>query len=128
MQYIAKDIALFSFILKDLGNTLSKGQTLRLYREDAYQAGVGIAKECEGFFEEIQDVLNKLNRNGGATPASTRRVDRLAVFRNNQGQLLRGKLEFLRSKILLQVAVLSYAERVSASPYVGQILTFLLGC
>ena len=122
MQYIAKDIALFSTILKDLGNTLSKGQTLRLYREDAYQAGVGIAKACEGVFEEIQDVLNKLNKNGGAS------VDRLAVFRKYRVQLLRGKLEFLRSKILLEVAVLSYAERVSASPYVGQILTFLLGC
>lgn len=115
VQYVAKDIALFSTVLKDLGNTLSKGQKSDLYREDAYQAGLDIAKECEGVFQEIQDILNKFNKNGGGTSASIRRIDRLGIFRKSRVQLLRGTLEFLKSKILLQVAVLSYAEKVSAS-------------
>lgn len=118
MQHFAKDIALFSTILKDLGNTLAKGKTSKFYREDAYHKGSSIAKECKEVFEEIQDSLNKYNKNGGATPPSTKRVDK-QIFRKSQPQLLRGKLEFLRSNILLQVAVLSYAEKASASPFVS---------
>lgn len=112
VQYFAKDIALFSTILKDLGNALSKGQTSNLYREDAYQTGFGIARECEEVFQEIQGILNKFNKNGGTASVST-------IFRKSRVQLLRGRLEFLKSRILLQVAVLSYAERASTSSYVG---------
>ena len=109
MQYFAKDIALFATVLKDLGDGLSRGQTSNLYRDDAYQAGFGIAKECKEIFEEIQSNLDKFNKTGIATPG---------IFRKSRVQLLRGKLGFLESKILLQVAVLSYAEKASASSYV----------
>lgn len=126
MQYVAKDIAFFSTTLKDLGNTLSKGKKSKLYREDAYQTGFGTAKECEEVLEEIQDILNKFNEYGGATPASIRRIDKLGIFRIDRVQMIRGKLEFLKSKIFLQVAVLSYAEMVSTSSYVEHIPTFLL--
>lgn len=109
MQYFAKDIALFSTVLKDLGERLSRGQTSSLYRDDAYQASSNIAKECKEIFEEIQSNLDKFNKNGVATPG---------IFRKSRVLLLRGKLGFLESKILLQVAVLSYAEKASASSYV----------
>lgn len=112
VQYFAKDIALFSTILKDLGNALSKGQTTKLYREDAYKTGLGIARECEEVFKEIQGILNKFNQNGGTASVST-------IFEKSRVQLLRGKLEFHKSRILLQVAVLSYAERASTSSYVS---------
>lgn len=120
VQHVAKDIALFSSVLKDLGNTLSKGQASRLYREDAYQTSRQIVKECESVFKEIQEILKKSSLDDTNTDViSVGRTEKfLWIFRRSRVQLLRGNLESLKSTILLQVAVLSYSEKVSSSLYV----------
>lgn len=120
VQYVAKDIALFSSVLKDLGNTLSRGQESRLYREDAYQTSRQIVKECESVFKEIQEILKKSSLDGTNADVITvgRTENFLWIFRRSRVQLLRANLESLKSTILLQLAVLSYGEKVSSSSYV----------
>lgn len=120
VQYVAKDIALFSSVLKDLGNTLSRGQESRLYREDAYQTSRQIVKECESVFKEIQEILKKSSLDGtNADVITVGRTEKfLWIFRRSRVQLLRANLESLKSTILLQLAVLSYGEKVSSSSYV----------
>ncbi|MCJ1261043.1 hypothetical protein MMC22_000907 [Lobaria immixta] len=117
VQYVAKDIALFSSVLKDLGNTLSRGQESRLYREDAYQTSRQIVKECESVFKEIQEILKKSSLDGtNADVITVGRTEKfLWIFRRSRVQLLRANLESLKSTILLQLAVLSYGEKVSSS-------------
>ena len=121
MQYVAKDIALFSTVLKDLGNTLQRGQESRLYRDDAYQTGRLIFKECEEVFNNIQQILKKSGVDEITDTISIGRKEKfLWMFHKSRVQILRGNLESLKSTILLQVAVLSYADTVSSSLYVSR--------
>ena len=118
MQYVAKDIALFSAVLKDLGKTLERGEKSRLYRDAAYESSRLIVKECEVVFGEIEDVLRRSSRDGVLqdTHVSLSKVDKFMwVFRKSRVHLLRGNLESLKSTILLQLAVLGYADKVSKS-------------
>ena len=115
---MAKDIALFSAVLKDLGKTLERGQKSRLYRNAAYESSHLIVKECQEVFFEIEGILRKSNKDGGPWDANLPlpRIQKFMwVFRKSRVQLLRGNLESLKSTILLQVAVLSYADKVSTS-------------
>ena len=64
---MAKDVALFSTVLKDLGNVLAEGQKTSLYRKEAYESSYAIAKECRTIFDELQDVVQKSSRGGTAT-------------------------------------------------------------
>lgn len=120
MQYVAKDIALFSTVLRDLGYTLSRGQKTRLYRDDAYQTSLLIVKDCEEVFKEIQQILKKSGIEGKTTDTiSIGRKQKFSwMFYKPRVQILRGNLESLKSTILLQVAVLGYADTVSSSSYV----------
>ena len=121
MQYVAKDIALFSAVLKDLGKTLERGQKSKVYRDAAYESSRLIVKECEEVFKEIDEILKKSTKEGSTQDAkvSISRVDKFMwVFRRSRVQLLRGNLESLKTTILLQVAVLSYADKVSESSHV----------
>ena len=117
VRYIAKDVALFSTVLKDLGRVFDKGQKSRLYRQDAYATSQTIVKECEGVFNEIKDLLKIATKDGAPFDLNIS-LDRISkfmwVFRKQRVQLLRCNLESLKSTILLQLAVLSYADKVSS--------------
>ena len=117
VRYVAKDIALFSTVLKDLGRALDKGRRSERYRQDAYDTSQSIVRECEGVFNEIKDLL-KTATHDGASPNVNISLDRTSkfmwVFRKQRVQLLRSSLESLKSTVLLQLAVLGYAEKVSS--------------
>ena len=121
---MAKDVALFSAVLKDLGKTLERGKESRLYKDAAYESSQLIVKECEEVFGMIIAILKKSTKDGGrsldADNVSLPPMQKFMwVFRRSRVQLLRGNLESLKSTILLQVAVLSYADKVSSSSYVS---------
>ena len=121
VQFVAKDITLFSAVLKDLGKTLERGQDLNLYRDAAYESSRLIVKECEEVFGEINDIVKGSSKAGSIQDVniSISRVDKFMwVFRKSRVQLLRSNLESLKSTILLQVAVLSYADKVSRTSYI----------
>ena len=115
VQHVAKDIALFSSVLKDLGNTLNRGRQSKLYREGSYDTSQVIVKECQTVFAEIEDVV-KLSEGEAEGLVTLSRMKRVQwVFRKSRVQLLRGNLESLKSTISLQLAVLHYASTISSS-------------
>lgn len=113
VRRIAKDIALFSAVLKDLGTTLERAKSSGLYRKDAFDTAQAIVKECEVVFQEIQkkstmstNVERPLERNI-ALPT----LERLKwVFRKERVASLRASLESLKTTILILLHVMSIAE------------------
>ena len=119
VKRIAKEIALFAQVLKDLGWALERGQGSRLYRGDAYETSRMIVEECHGVFKEIEEILFKRitnETNSLETGISIPKTERfLWIFRRSRVQLLRSNLESLKSTIALKLAVLTYADN-HASP------------
>ena len=110
---MAKDVALFSSVVKDLGNVLEAGQSTTLYRKEAYESSFAITKECKAIFNELQDVVQQSSR-GGAAPAEGQldvddRSKVMWVFRKPKVHMIRESLESLKSTITVQLGVLSYA-------------------
>ena len=76
-----------------------------------------IVKECGAVFEEIEEILRKSSKDGAMLDAnfSLDRIGKIMwVFRKSRVQLLRGNLESLKSTILVELAVLNYADKVSS--------------
>jgi len=119
VKRIAKEIALFAQVLKDLGLALERGQGSKLYRGDAYETSRMIVEECEGVFKEIEEILFKKTTNESrsfATSNSIPKAERfLWIFRKSRVQLLRSNLESLKSTISLKLAVLTYADKHASS-------------
>ena len=91
---------------------------MKLYRADVYDTSLLIVKECKGVFSEIEEVLKKSSKDGWTIDKgiSLDRVGKFMwLFRKSRVQLLRGNLESLKSTILVELAVLNYAEKVSSS-------------
>ncbi len=63
-QYIAKDIALFCTVLKDLARALELGQKAQLFRQNAFDTSLKIISECQTVFKEIEDILKKITKCG----------------------------------------------------------------
>ena len=104
-------------MLKDLGRAFERGQNAKLCRSEVYNTSLLIVKECKAVFSEIEQVLKKSSKDGSSIERtiSLDRVERLMwPFRKPRVQLLRGNLESLKSTILVELAVLNYAEKVSS--------------
>ena len=113
---MAKDVALFSTVLKDLGSVLEAGQKTTLYRKEAYDSSAAIVKECKVIFDELQDVIPKASR-GSMVPSNSQpsldsKSKVMLVFKKPKVQMMRGNLESLKSTITVQLAVLNYASRL----------------
>ncbi|KAJ6279685.1 hypothetical protein J3E71DRAFT_354567 [Bipolaris maydis] len=61
-NYIAKDIALFCQVLKDLAKAIEFGQKAQLFRQDAFDTSIKIVDECKRVFTEIEDILKKATK------------------------------------------------------------------
>lgn len=114
VRRIAKDIALFSVVLKDLGAALERAKTSKVHRKNAFDTAQMIVKECNDVFQEIQKVST---RSGEVEQPSEVNItlptlERLKwVFRKERVRLLRADLGSLKSTILVQLAVMSFAAR-----------------
>ncbi len=119
MKRIAKDIALFAQVLKDLGSALERGQGSQIYRGDAYKTSRMIVEEREAVFKEIEEILFKRTTKDTSsfeTGISIPKTERfLWIFRKGRVQLLRSNLESLKSTISLKLADLTYADKHASS-------------
>ena len=121
VRYVAKDIALFAAVLKNLGETFERGRESMLYREDAYKTSMVIVEQCKEVFHEIDTTIEKFRGDTTSedTSISLGRTDKVMwIFRKSRIQELGRNLESLKATIQLQVAVLSYADRISSASYV----------
>ena len=119
VRQVAKDIALFAAVLKDLGKTFERGQKSMLYKEDAYKTSMLIVEECKGVFHEIHNILENFRGDKASLHAdiSLQQSEKFIwLFRKSRVQQLRGNLESLKATIMLQVAILNYASNVSSTP------------
>jgi hypothetical protein len=116
-QYIAKDIALFCTVLKDLARALELGQKAQLFRQNAFDTSLKIISECQTVFKEIEDILKKITKCGNPLDGNfslPRGEKILWIFRKGKVEFLRGVLESLKSTILVELAVLNYAVKISS--------------
>ena len=116
VQSNTKDISLFSVVLKGLGDALKKGQESRLYRAEAFNTSLIIVKECKDIFTEIKTIIKRTSKDTFTfdNEVSLDRAGKIMwLFRRSRIQLLWSNLESLKSTIMVELAVLNYAERVS---------------
>lgn len=116
-NYIAKDIALFCQVLKDLARALEAGNKTQLFQKNAFDTSIKIAAQCKQVFVEIETLLKKATN--CETPLSGKfRIPTghkiLWIFRKGKVEFFRRLLESLKSTILVELAVLNYAVKVTA--------------
>lgn len=104
-------------MLKDLSRALDLGSKANLFREDAFETSIKIVDECKRVFTDIEAILKRVSKNDA--PLHNRfEVSQLEKilwhFRKGKVDFLRGLLESLKSTILLELAVLNYATKVSS--------------
>lgn len=104
-------MALFSAVLKDLSRALELGSKTNLFREDAFNTSIRIIDECKSVFADIENILKCVSKDN--EPLHNR-IEVLWHFRKGKVDFLRGVLESLKSTILLELAVLNYATKVSS--------------
>lgn len=117
MTYIARDIALFSAVLKDLSRALDLGSKANLFRGDAFDTSIKIVGECQSVFTDIEDILKRVSKDEAPlhNKFEVPRLEKvLWYFRKGKVDFLRGVLDSLKSTILLELAVLDYATKVSS--------------
>ena len=125
MQSIAKDMSLFSAVLRELGQALEKGQQSQLFRPEAYSTSLAIVKECEGVFAKTEGFLKK-NTNDRSTldeGASLSRMGKIKwPFRKSRVKFLQSQLASLKSTILLELDVLYFTwKKVRPSRHSQQV-------
>ena len=104
-------------MLKDLSRALELGSKANLFRRDAFDTSLKIVDECKNVFSEIEGVLKKASKNDAPLEQKIElpRLEKMLwYFRKGKVDFLRGMLESLKSTILLELAVLNYATKVSS--------------
>lgn len=124
----AKDISLFSQVLKLLAVTLERGHRANCISAGAFETSAQIVEECKNLFEELDAVVAK--------STSTRKLVRMGeddmeavdaekvivpfaqrllyFFRKAKMDALRRDLESLKTSLQVMLSVLNFAENVTA--------------
>lgn len=116
---ISKDVSLTSSVLKELGSLLDKDEPSRIVSENAVQTAGKVVKECLEVFEEIDTILvkkmPKLRASAGERrPKAVVLLERAKwSYLQPKLQLLRSKLDRLKSTLLLMLNVITYARQVA---------------
>ena len=116
-NYIAKGIALFCQVLKDLAKAMEFGQKAQLFRQDAFDTSIKIVDECKRVFTEIEDILKKATKSDNPLAGKFRLPTGhkiMWIFRKGKVEFFRRLLESLKSTILVELAVLNYAIKVTS--------------
>ena len=124
----AKDISLFSQVLKLLAVTLERGHHANCISASAFETSAQIVEECKSLFEELNAVVakststKKLVRMGedDVVAADTDKVvvpftqRLLYFFRKAKMDTLRRNLESLKTSLQVMLSVLNFAENMTA--------------
>jgi hypothetical protein len=117
---IAGDVALTSNALTDVGKFLGEKQSLTVASQSAIQDANAILKRCHDAFKEIQELAAKnLGGDGRSTKYSSHGKLRWPL-RGMQLELLKKRLESLKSSLMLLLSVLNFRKDQN-SGYVDEI-------
>jgi hypothetical protein len=123
----AKDISLFSSVLKLLAETVERGHQTKRISAKAYETTAQIVEECKSLFDELDDVIAK-----STTKTKTVRMGQddmvakdaekvivplaqrlLYFFRKGKMEVHRRNLESLKTSLQVMLSVLNFAEKVT---------------
>ena len=123
IQFIAKDLSIFSTVLKQLAEALEKGPRYRPYQPDVYKISLRVVRECDSIFREIERIIKKSTSKGASLTGTSHTLQDentltlnflgkvMWVYRRARVQFLRSNLESLKSTIMLELVLLNHADR-----------------
>lgn len=123
IKAMGTEISLFCAVLKQLHGMLTKAKAFR-YSISAIQATEDILKECRKIFEEIEAILEGLQKQASKSSQSTgseSSVDFIArvkwTFKRTQVQFLRSTLESCKNTLHIMLITLDIAQKVASRRY-----------
>jgi hypothetical protein len=111
MTEIASDVALTSNVLHNVGNFLSERSTASVASSTAVEDAYSILERCKAAFGEIQTLIDKNSKtNPDGTKKFGARAKVMWPLRSSRADLLKRRLESLKSSLMLLLQVLSFAK------------------
>lgn len=111
MTDIVRDVALTSNVLEKVGNFLQDKDIVAVTSQSALQDASSILSKCRDAFADIDDILHQGN---SAELDGARRFSKRAILlwahKGPRTELLKRRLESLKSSLLLLLLVLSLAK------------------
>ena len=110
---IAGDVALTANLLSSVANVL-KEEAWALISQSALKDADKILKRCECVFDEIQQIIEKRTKTGERGKGRIAALGRLAwPLKEQRVELLRRRLDNLKTSLLLLLKVLTFASEQS---------------
>lgn len=107
---IAGDVALTANVLDSVGNVLKENETKCLASKAALNDAESILKRCESVFGDIRQVIEKRTKIGKDGKKTITTLGRLAwPLKEQRIELMRRRLDSLKTSLLLLLKVLSFA-------------------
>lgn len=114
MTDIAGDVALTSNVLNNVGTFLQDPDTIAIASGTALTDASSILKRCRDAFTEIEALISKSDKPGHVGENWGRKPSKRAIFawplKSSRAELLKKRLESLKSSLMLLLHVLSFAR------------------
>lgn len=111
MTAIAGDVALTSNVLASVGNFLKERDNETVATPSALKDAQAILTRCHDTFEEIKAIVDKTAKTDDVGNCKTSKRARLIwPVKSNKAELLKSRLESLKSSLMLLLQVLSFAK------------------
>lgn len=115
MKDIAGDVALTSNVLNNVGSFLKDPKTIAIASETAITDAISILDRCKDAFGEIQTIVDQKGKNSETgMKKSTTRAKFMWPLKSSRVELLKRRLESLKSSLMLLLQVLSFAKDQAA--------------
>jgi hypothetical protein len=101
---IAKDVELTSHIVTELGRLFEERSTQEFLSEDSVIMARDAVAECDAVFQAMEDVVNKIRKNGLAKWS--------IYFRESKIDLLRSNLDRLKGNLQLLMQIIIHKKQV----------------
>ena len=112
---ISQDIAATGAVLQQLGTELKKDEHLRLCSAEAVAEARKLMEACRGVFDELNDTIDGKGKARGAGKWLALKRGINYTFVEDQIQLLKAKLEHLKSSLLVMLNVLIFAGQLKGN-------------
>ena len=118
IRNVAKDVSLFSLMLKQVGKTIEGGKTIA--SQSAVDTATEIKEQSEKVFEEIKGMVDfTQGRDEKGHVRSITRVERLKYsFKKQKVQYLLGQLESLKLSLSIMLQILQMGQTIATTRYV----------
>jgi hypothetical protein len=111
MVDIAGDVALTSNVLTSVGNFLKERDNETVATPSALKDATAILDRCHDTFEEIKAIVDKTAKvDKSGNRKSSKRAKLIWPIKSNKAELLKSRLESLKSSLMLLLQVLSFAK------------------